>query len=52
MDTVFVYKNYYFDNLLVLNWEKVFDLLGLYKSKALEKRIKQYFKTYQEENAK
>ncbi len=51
LDTVFVSKNYHFDNLLVLNWEKVFGLLGFYKSKALEKRVKQYFKIYQEENA-
>ena len=51
LDTVFVYKNYHFDNLLALNWEKVFDLLGFYKSKVLEKRVKQYFKIYQEENA-
>jgi len=52
LDTVFVCKSYYFDNLSVLDWEKVFDLLKIYKSKALEKRIKQYFKIYKEENAK
>lgn len=51
LDTVFVYKNYYFDNLSPLNWEKVFELLKIYKNKALEKRVNQYFKIYKEENA-
>ena len=51
LDTVFVYKNYYFDNLFPLNWEKVFELLKIYKNKALEKRVNQYFKIYKEENA-
>ncbi|MBU2592883.1 hypothetical protein KKD61_05545 [Patescibacteria group bacterium] len=51
LDTIFVYKNYYFDNLSVLSWEKVFDLSGLYKSKALKKRLNQYYKIYREENA-
>jgi len=51
LDAVFVYKNYYFDNLSPLNWEKVFELLKIYKNKALEKRVNQYFKIYKEENA-
>jgi len=50
LDAVFVYKDYYFDNLSVLDWDRVFDLLEIYKSKALEKRINQYFKIYKEEN--
>ncbi len=50
LDAVFVYKNYHFDNLSILNWNRVFDLLKLYQSKALEKRIKHYFKIHKEEN--
>jgi len=52
LDAVLVYKDYYFDNLSPLNWEIVFDLLKIYKSRALEKRTGQYFKIYKEENAK
>lgn len=52
LDSVFVYKDYYFDNLAFLNWKSVFDLLEIYKSKALEKRIRQYFKIHQEENVR
>ena len=50
LDSVFVYKNYYFDNLSVLNWDTVFDLLKIYKSKMLERRVNQYFKIHKEEN--
>lgn len=50
LDSVFVYKNYYFDNLAGLNWEVVFDLVKIYKSRVLEKRVSQYFKIYKEEN--
>lgn len=50
LDSVFVYKNYHFDNLSVLDWENIFDLVKIYKSKALEKRVAQYFKIYKEEN--
>ena len=50
LDAVFVYKNYYFDNLGKLDWRVVFELLKIYKSKILEKRVAQYFKDYKEEN--
>lgn len=50
LDAVFVYKNYHFDNLMSLDWEKVFALVKIYKSKALEKRVKEYYQICQEEN--
>lgn len=49
LDAVFLYKNYYFDNLGSLDWDKVFELVSVYESKALEKRIKKYYKHYKEE---
>jgi len=52
LDSTFVYKNYHFDNLSVLTWESVFDLLKIYQSRALEKRVEQYFKIYQKENVR
>ena len=52
LDALFIYKNYHFDNLGVLNWERVFELTSLYHSKALEKRVKSYYKDYQEDYAK
>lgn len=52
LDAVFIYKDYHFDNLGSLNWEKVFELVPIYHSKALNKRVKSYYKDYQEEYAK
>lgn len=49
LDAVFLYKNYFFDNLGGLDWKKVFGILPIYESQALEKRVKNYYKHYQEE---
>jgi len=49
LDTVFLYKNYYFDNLGVIDWEKVEDIIDIYGSKILKKRIDTYYKNYIEE---
>ena len=42
LDAVFLYKDYHFDNLNSLNWEKIEKIKKIYKSKSLEKRISQY----------
>ncbi len=52
LDAVYLYKNYYFDNLSTLNWEKILELEKIYHSKALEKRIRQYHKNYREDYGK
>ncbi len=52
LDAVFIYKNYHFDNLGSLNWDKVFELVSKYHSKTFEKRVKSYYKDYQEDYAK
>ncbi|MBU3979456.1 hypothetical protein KJ980_03615 [Patescibacteria group bacterium] len=49
LDAVFLYKDYYFDNLSGLNWNKIFELVPIYNSKALVNRINEYYKYYQEE---
>lgn len=43
LDTLYLNKNYYFDNLNPLNKEKVYDLLPIYMSKALTEKVKKYF---------
>lgn len=50
LDAVFRYGNYYFDNLQLLNWEKVFSLITLYNNKAFEKRVNSYYKEYKKNN--
>lgn len=44
LDMLYINKNFYFDNLSVLNWDKVFYLLPIYKNKTLEKIVNKYFK--------
>ncbi len=50
LDAIFLYKNYHFDNLKIINWEKVFQLIKIYRSKVLEKRVKEYYQLFKKEN--
>ncbi len=43
LDTLYLNKNYHFDNLNPLSKEKVYDLLTIYMSKALTRRVKKHF---------
>jgi len=52
LDTVFLYKNYHFDNLSSLNWNKITKLAKIYSSKVLEKRVKEYHKIFKDEYVK
>ena len=52
LDAVYIYKNYHFDNLAALDWEKVESHKKIYKSKVFEKRVGEYYKIYQEEYGK
>ena len=46
LDRVYVSKDYHFDNLDALNWDKVFEFLPIYHNKRMEKKIKTYFEHY------
>ncbi len=39
LDRLYVSKEYHFDNLHALNWEKVFGILPIYQSKRMEKTV-------------
>ena len=43
LDRVYVSKDYHFDNLDVLDWNKVFDILPIYQSKRMESKVREYF---------
>jgi predicted transcriptional regulator of viral defense system len=45
LDIVYSRKGYHFDNLSPLNWDRVFEILPIYKNKAMEKRVKRYHKS-------
>lgn len=40
LDTIYLHKDYYFDNLRSLNWKKILDLYPLYRKIRLEKEVK------------
>ncbi len=49
LDMVFLYKNYHFDNLSVLNWDKVMELKSVYQGQAFSNRVEEYYQMYKEE---
>jgi len=44
LDVIYLNKDYYFDNLSVLDWDKVFEILPIYHNKRMEKEVKAYQK--------
>ena len=44
LDTVYLNKNYHFDNLSSINWDICFAMLTIYNNKAMEKRLNSYHK--------
>ncbi|MBD3244450.1 MAG: hypothetical protein GF335_00465 [Candidatus Moranbacteria bacterium] len=47
LDTIYLNKNYYFDNLTPLNWEKVYDILKNYNdNKNFKLMVNKYYKIH------
>jgi predicted transcriptional regulator of viral defense system len=46
LDVLYLNKDYHFDNLLPLNWDKVFEILPIYGNKRMVQKVNQYFKSY------
>ena len=46
LDRLYRNPDYHFDNLDVLNWEKVFNILPIYNNKEMNKRVNKYYKHY------
>ena len=42
LDTLYLFKNFYFDDLSSLNWQKVEEILPIYSNKRMEKEIAVY----------
>lgn len=45
LDMIYLKKDYHFDNLSGINWNKVFEILPIYSNKRMEKEIKNYQKS-------
>lgn len=46
LDMVYLFGDYYFDNLRSIDWKKCFEIVAIYKNKTMEKRLKNYFEKY------
>jgi len=46
LDMIYLFPNYYFDNLKPIDWEKCEEIVKIYNNKQLIKRLNKYKKTY------
>lgn len=46
LDMIYLFPNYYFDNLKSINWEKCYEISKIYNNKQLIKRLNKYRKNY------
>lgn len=46
LDRIYISKDYHFDHLDVLDWDKVFEILPIYRNKRMNKKVAEYFKDY------
>lgn len=46
LDMIYLFPNYYFDNLKSINWEKCDEIAKIYNNKQLIKRLNKYRKNY------
>src|SRR3989344_1054703 len=46
LDRIYVSKDYHFDNLSNLSWDKIFEILPIYNNKRLNKKVKEYLESY------
>jgi predicted transcriptional regulator of viral defense system len=49
LDVVYLHKDYYFDNLSPINWDKVYGILPIYGgNKQMEKRVRKYHEAFKQ----
>ena len=46
LDRIYVGKEYHFDNLDVLDWDKVFEILPIYRNQRMKNKVTEYLKHY------
>lgn len=47
LDTIYINKNYHFDNTSSLDWEKIFEILPIYNNKRMTKEVNNLYKYFQ-----
>lgn len=48
LDRIYISKDYHFDHLDVLDWDKVFEILPIYRNKRMDKKVQEYSEHYKE----
>lgn len=46
LDRIYISKDYHFDHLDPLDWNKIFEILPIYRNKRMAKKVKEYFEYY------
>ncbi|MBI5207058.1 MAG: hypothetical protein HY934_04625 [Candidatus Firestonebacteria bacterium] len=46
LDTIYLFPNYFFDNLENIKWDFCFEFVNIYKNQQLIKRLNKYYKNY------
>lgn len=46
LDVLYLNKDYHFDNLSPLDWDKVFEILPIYENKRMAKKVKEFFNNF------
>lgn len=52
LDRIYISKDYHFDHLDVLDWDKVFEILPIYRNQRMIKKVREYFKHFQDNKIK
>ncbi len=50
LDTLYINKDYYFDNLIPLDWDKVYEILPIYKNKRMVKSVDKFYRSFKSDN--
>lgn len=48
LDRIYISKDYHFDHLDILDWDKIFEILPIYRNKRMNKKVEEFFKHYKE----
>ena len=49
LDIMYLYGDFYFDNLSSIDWDKCFDLVDIYGKKSMRARLESYYQDYKED---
>ena len=44
LDVLYLSREYHFDNLSLIDWDKCFEMIGMYENKSMDKRLNSYYK--------